>query len=401
MHAPGSQVQVPIPSRLKGAAASSRRVFFPNLNGLRFFAVLMVLLGHFEENRNFAGLPNLLAHPAVNAIGQLGVTLFFVLSGFLITYLLLVEKEEFGQIKFGAFYLRRVLRIWPLYYVVVLLSLFVLPHIPFFSPASSLPALHQDFGAKLALYALILPNVAKELFPTVAYLGQAWSIGVEEQFYIIWPLMIHFSRHYLRNFLLLAGGVYLVCQLSWFLTAPQRHVLPINDLTDFIKHFLFFFRIQCMAIGGVFALVLFQNWSGLLKFLTARPVQVVTWGVLALFLVRGQYVPYVNHEFYSVLFGIVILNLALTDTSIINLRHSVLDYLGRISYGLYMLHLIAIAFVVKSIDMVWPTDSLLRHVASFWLVVAGAVVLAGLSYRYLEAPFLQLKKRFARIQSGS
>lgn len=391
----------PPSAETKATTPAARRVFFPNLNGLRFFAVLMVLLNHFEENRAYAALPNLMDRPAVQAIGQLGVTLFFVLSGFLITYLLLVEKEELGEVKFGAFYLRRVLRIWPLYYAVVLLSLFVLPHLSFFSPPSALPQLHEHFAAKVVLYALILPNVAKELFPVIAYLGQAWSIGVEEQFYIIWPVLIYFSRHYLRNFLLLAGFMLLACKASWFLTTPQRHMLPINEVTDFIKNFLFFFRIQCMAIGGVFAFLLFQNKPVMLRVLTARSTQVVVWAGLALLLVKGQYFPYINHELYSVLFGLMVFNLALTDTSIISLRHPVLDYLGRISYGLYMLHLIAITVVVKTVDLVWPSESVLRHVTTFGAAVAVSVVLAGLSYRYLEAPFLQLKKRFARIHSGS
>ena len=107
------------------------RIHFNNLNGLRFLAALMVVICHIEQNKKGFLLPNLRA--LVKHLGVLGVDLFFVLSGFLITILLLKEKEIFKKIEYKKFYLRRILRIWPLYYLVVILSLFVLPNIPFLS----------------------------------------------------------------------------------------------------------------------------------------------------------------------------------------------------------------------------------------------------------------------------
>ena len=105
------------------------RVFFPNLNGLRFLAVLLVVIDHVEGIRSAYSLSSYWEVPAIPVLGQTGVDLFFVLSGFLITYLLLVEKERTGNLDFRAFYLRRTLRIWPLYYAMVVLGLFVLPHV--------------------------------------------------------------------------------------------------------------------------------------------------------------------------------------------------------------------------------------------------------------------------------
>lgn len=387
---------LPQPTALK-----ARRVFFPNLNGLRFLAVLLVIVDHVEEMRSDFGLPSYWANPAVPMLGQLGVTLFFVLSGFLITYLLLAEKETLGEIKFGAFYLRRALRIWPLYYVVVVLGLFVLPRIDFFHYPNLTPLVHEHLAAKAAWYALILPNVAKELYPAVPYLSQAWSIGVEEQFYIIWPVLVHFSHRYARNFLLVAGGIYVLGQLSWALTTPQRHLLPINELTTFVKNFLFFFRIQCMAIGGLFALLLFRNRPAVLRALTARPVQVALWVLLPLLVVWGQTFRYITQEVYSVLFGLLVLNLALTETSLVNLRLRALDYLGRISYGLYMLHGIAVVVGIRAAGRVAAADGPAHHAITFVLAVLVSIALAAASYHFLETPFLRLKKRFTRIHSGS
>jgi len=116
---------------------------------------------------------------------------------------------------------------------------------------------------------------------------------------------------------------------------------------------------------------------------------------------RGQSIPYVNQEAYSVLFGIVILNLALTDSSIFNLRHSLLDYLGRISYGLYMWHFTAITIGTWLASRLLQAEDFRRHTLAFVLVVLVSIALAAASYHFLETPFLRLKKRFTRIQSGS
>jgi peptidoglycan/LPS O-acetylase OafA/YrhL len=379
---------------------AKRNVFFPNLNGLRFLAALLVIISHVEMESYQAKQTTYLNFGVINTIGHLGVTLFFVLSGFLITYLLLAEKEVFGRINFGAFYMRRIVRIWPLYYAVVVLSLFVLPHFPFFQDPALTPSLQEHLGGQTILHLLILPNVAQVLYPAVPYLGQTWSIGVEEQFYIVWPILVHFSSRYFRNFLLFALGIYVLMQLSWFLTAPGRHILPETAVTDFIKKFLFFFRIQCMAIGGMFALVLFQNWARALKLLTARPVQVIVWVALVVLIFRGQTFRYFTHEVYGVLFGILVLNLAITETSIANLRHPVLNYLGKISYGLYMLHYIAITVAVWVANKLVPTG-IWHHPLTYLVTLVVAIALAAGSYTYLEMPFLRLKKRYTRIHSGS
>src|ERR1700679_371071 len=108
-------------------------LYFPNLNGLRFIAALAVIIHHAEAFRWIFGLPNAWRTvPAIGHLGDFGVVLFFVLSGFLITYLLLEEERVHGRIEVGRFYVRRALRIWPLYYLFVALALFALPYLSFF-----------------------------------------------------------------------------------------------------------------------------------------------------------------------------------------------------------------------------------------------------------------------------
>ncbi|MDO7853074.1 acyltransferase family protein [Hymenobacter convexus] len=383
------------------AEKPTARIFFPNLNGLRFLAVMLVIIDHVEENREQFKLSNYWNVPAIPLLGQLGVDLFFVLSGFLITYLLLAEKQKLGTIDFRAFYLRRVLRIWPLYFLVVGMSFFVFPYIEVLYFPELTPLVSQQLGYKLLLYVLILPNAVTHLFPIVPYVSHAWSIGVEEQFYVIWPILVCYSRRYIRNFLLLAGVIIVMTNIMWALTTPARHILPINEITTFIKYFLAFFRIQCMAIGGVFAVLLFHQRTQLLRLLTARPVQWILWPLLTILIIRGQQIPYFTHELYAVLFGMLVLNLALTDTSVVSLRLPGLDYMGRISYGLYMLHPLAIVLAIRIATAVGIAAGPTHHAAVYLIAVAVAIFLAAASYQWVEMPFLNLKKRFAHVSSGA
>ncbi len=107
---------------------TEKSIYFSGINGLRFLAALAVIITHVELLKEIYGYENNWKHPLIFNLGGLGVYFFFVLSGFLITYLLLAEKEKNGKINIKQFYIRRILRIWPLYYFVLLLGFFVLPH---------------------------------------------------------------------------------------------------------------------------------------------------------------------------------------------------------------------------------------------------------------------------------
>lgn len=378
------------------------KIFFPNLNGLRFIAAMLVVVDHIEAGRHDLGLPNHWENGYMAMLGQLGVTLFFSLSGFLITYLLLAEKEKLGTVKFRDFYLRRALRIWPLYYFVVYFSLFVLTPIDFLRVPGLTEQAHENLGAKLVLYTLMLPNVAKELFKPLPFISQAWSIGVEEQFYLFWPVLIRYSRRYFWVIGGLAALFVVLMQGLWFLSAPGREIIPNTPFVVFLKNFLFFFRIQCMCIGGLFAVALYYRWDALLKPLLARPTQWVLWPLLVVMVSRGQEVWHFTHEVYAVLFSILILNLAAGRHSIVNLQHPWLDYLGRISYSLYMLHVVAVVLSIRLVSLlVADTASLTHQVSVYGLTVLLSIGLSSLSYHFLEMPFLKLKKYFVHVKSGS
>jgi peptidoglycan/LPS O-acetylase OafA/YrhL len=154
---------------------------FPNLNAYRFLAALLVVFHHVEQIRYNAHLVNLKQYSLFNN-GGLAVQFFFVLSGFLITYLLFNELESTKNISLPTFYLKRILRIWPLYYVLVFLGFVVLP-LAMSKQASFINKFPYLNAEGLMLYLCILPNIANAIW-SKHFLISLWSIGVEEQFYL-------------------------------------------------------------------------------------------------------------------------------------------------------------------------------------------------------------------------
>lgn len=158
-------------------------MYFPNLDGLRFYAFLAVFFAHsfwtefdYISNNQLFSLLKIVAYK-----GVLGVNFFFVLSGFLITYLLLEEKAATGKIDILAFYMRRVLRIWPLYYFVIFVGFVLIPYV------QSRLGQPTPESANLFQYLFFIGNFGDK--PTSAVLGILWSIAVEEQFYLVWPIV--------------------------------------------------------------------------------------------------------------------------------------------------------------------------------------------------------------------
>src|ERR1051326_1775359 len=145
------------------------KVYFPGLNGLRFLAAFAVVITHVELLKGQVGLPNHWTNPVIFNLGGLGVYFFFVLSGFLITYLLLAEKDKTGTIRIGNFYIRRILRIWPLYYFLVLLGFFVLPHFHILRLEWLQQFVQDRFWFKFLLNVIMLPNLALAMFPAIPH----------------------------------------------------------------------------------------------------------------------------------------------------------------------------------------------------------------------------------------
>jgi peptidoglycan/LPS O-acetylase OafA/YrhL len=381
--------------------SSADRIYFPNLNGLRFIAALLVIVHHIEQIKYIYNLPNNFSSSFIQIIGELGVILFFVLSGFLITYLLLEEEKRTQTIAVKNFYLRRILRIWPLYFFIVFLALAVLPNIPLLIlPEYDKAAIYEDLPSKILLYVFFLPNLVSPLFGVVPYASLTWSIGTEEQFYLIWPPLLKFFKKYrmILMFVILIG--YLLFARALF--SDRTNFIPFKyELNAFWQSF----NIASMAIGGFFALLLHSKSPGLKYFLN-NYLFYFALGFTSIMLYRGVYFPhitvndlqfpYLYKEFYSIWFGIIILNFAASKNKFLSLEQRPIRYLGKISYGLYMYHPIAIVLALQtSLWLASPVDALL-----YPLALALTVLFAGVSYKYFESHFLNIKSNYTNVASG-
>lgn len=373
------------------------KVYFPGLNALRFFAAFLVLASHLELLKSRNGFESYYYTQTFLVLGGTAVTFFFVLSGFLITYLLFVEKEFTGKISLRQFYLRRILRIWPLYYTVVLAGFFIFPHIPYLQNSIS-GELYVDFYPKLILFMLLLPNVSYILFPHTPYISPAWSIGVEEQFYIAWPWLLSRTEKPLRLFIALISGIFII---KIGLTVFQKiSDSKTHEIIQNILDIMYFTRFECMIIGSICAYMLHRKKDQILRILFNNYLQWFCYVTIIIFLITGFNIPAFSHIIYSTLFGIIILNIAANPDSVFKLENKVLNYLGQISFGLYMYHELAIGLSIRFLkDLSFNFNNNGPNFLLYAFAILLTIGVASLSYYFLERPFLKLKTRFSKIST--
>ncbi len=372
-------------------------IYFPNLNGVRFIAAFSVLIHHIEQVKWAFHVPNLYSNHLIKNMGKLGVCLFFVLSGFLITYLLLSEKAKTGTIHTPNFYIRRILRIWPIYLLIVLFAFFVFPHIPFFIHADS-TNFYTDSNTwrRLSLFLLVLPNLAFILYGSPYLCSQTWSIGVEELFYYVWPWLIKYAN--LKSIL---TTVFIFLASLAFITVFYVEVVGHTLYTDYFviaEKFLGQFRIFTLALGGGTALLLYRKKYAVLAFLFQKQTQILIYALFFLSLVFNIHPSPFNLEFYSCFFAFFILNVSSNPNSIINLEYDWISYLGKISYGLYIYQTAMTVFSIRLIqwyfgnDLSLPAFNFLLYSLSIGLTIA----VSAASYRFFEQPFLKFKDKFSQ-----
>jgi peptidoglycan/LPS O-acetylase OafA/YrhL len=379
---------------------SEKAVFFPGLNTVRFMAAFLVLINHIEEFKRYLGLPNLTHLHAIHFLGRLGVILFFVLSGFLITYLLLMEKEKFQTIDIKNFYIRRILRIWPLYYLMLILSLFIFPYISGMQIENWITASEISLPVILTC-VFFLPNLTMISFPLIPFFSQAWSVGVEEQFYLIWPFL-------LRKFKKIARVLFAIILILFVIRIGLFPIIKFklhlwNDTIKTAKTFFDDFLIDTMAVGGLFAYAHFSK-SKLISFFYHPAIQLTAYAVMVYFMFTGNPLPWVIQSYqqnftslmFALLFGVLILNVSTNPKMNAGwFNNAVFDYLGKISYGIYMYHSIFIVLTIKIMVHYDALNTPLLYVVS----ILSSIGISALSYEYFEKFFLKRKNKFAKIQS--
>ncbi len=371
----------------------ANKIYFKNLNSLRFIAALIVLLSHVGQLTDIIGAASQFNQLSFPVKAEFGVILFFVLSGFLITYLLLTEKQLTNTVNIKAFYIRRALRIWPLYFLTITLAFFVFPFINFLVfNGYDVAVIWTKLSMKLFFYCIFMPNMVMDFLGFVPYATHSWTIGAEEQFYFIWPVL--FKK--IKNKIAILAGVLIVYLVVYYLL---RYFPFQNKYTKI--GFLIWSRypISCMAIGGVYAYLIFIKNS------TTHTVQKLffkVWFQLAMLLLLivlitfGYYFKYFNNEIYSLLLGYQVCNFAANPKPVFSLENKVFSYLGKISYGLYMFHPLAIVCAIKLCLYFHYTHSILLY----GLAVLIAIVISAISYQFFEKYFIKQKTKYSLVLSG-
>jgi len=364
---------------------SNKAIYFPGLNGLRAIAAISVVISHitlalqeFDLNPAILGVDKS-GSPLGFRLGGYGVSIFFALSGFLITYLLKEEKQE-GEIDIKKFYVRRILRIWPLYYLYLLLSVI------------TIFAFKLEFDLNSFLfYFFYAANIPSILGTTLPFLHHYWSLGVEEQFYLFWPWLIKkLDKHMLTILLLLIGAL---MAIKLFL-----HIFYLNSIADLS---FVITRFHCMMIGGVAAILYRQQHRLFFKITDNKIVQFGSWIIILLSALNFFTIAsIIDNEIISIVAVFLIIGQIRIKNRIINLENKVFDLLGKISYGIYVFHPLVIFYFSKWLRSAMPASPY-KYFIVYFLILGSTVLIAYLSYRYFEKYFLKLKQKYTVIRSSA
>jgi peptidoglycan/LPS O-acetylase OafA/YrhL len=385
----------PVHEECRPGLASSKgsRFYQPELDSLRFFAFFGVFAFHviphdpdFYSQHHF--LPHVFVGPicAISGAGAFGVDLFFALSAYLITILLFRERDMQGGINVKAFYIRRILRIWPLYFFFIAFASIV----PLWD---KLQRLEWPYIMGYLLLAGNWVYTWKGL-PESTIVIPLWSISVEEQFYLLWPLIAR--RVSLTNMKYAVGALLSLGYIS-------RFVLVSNHVMGATAEYNTFARIDPIVLGIGLAVVLRERrvTLSLLGRFTLVSLCIGVWFVVSRY--AGLNAPHNVAPVMGTLLGRPLIAVAATGLLIAfigapaygakMLAHPLLTYLGRISYGLYVYHMAGLMFARH----ILKDENASGHVARAALGLLLTLLFSMASYRWLESPFLRLKDSFATV----
>ena len=371
------------------------KVYFENLDLLRFVAVLMVVLTHaYQGWCGWYGYPEFMTITGdtknLNTIGiyinnlikngAIGVDVFFLISGFLITYILLREKEATGKIDFKFFFIRRGLKIWPLYFLLIAIT-------PFLTHWLHKPT--PDYLSAVLFYNnfhTMQTGYCDYPFP------HFWSICVEEHFYLIWPFIVALipNKYLLNTFLT-------VILISVF----ARFGFSVCNKGYYYQFFHTLSRMDVLAIGAIGA---YLHFTSGFNFILPKYSRV---GLYLLFLIIFAYEPYNIYDgvflscfrkyFYVSIIAVGMINFLFNPNTFIKIhKKTIFHYFGKISFGIY---LFSNFFVLIIIEKVIARFNIINLGFYFLLTFVISLIIPIISYEFFEKQFLKLKPKFEIIKT--
>ncbi|MBL7935930.1 MAG: acyltransferase [Bacteroidia bacterium] len=357
----------------------------PNLGPLRGFLALTVVLLHIPLMTKNQYLPYFNDWAIFNK-GYNAVWGFFTLSGFLIINLLYQEKQKTFTVNVKDFYTRRILRIYPVYYVVLL---FGLAYYHFILPQFGIKfETNYTVGEAFLWCIAFLPNVFFSLFDPGGILSILWSIGIEEQFYLMIAPISKFIKS--NKFTIILASFTVLYFILYF-----------NPYTEFFRRYRFMYFY--FSMGGLMAILHSQQKINFLIF--PKLLRLVLYVSFVLYFFTNVFEfsnEALKHAFSMVLFALFILNISNEKDYIIN--NKFMNYLGEISYGIYMYHMIALNLIVF-ISLKINVEHIFGFIGTVVFInittIGLTILFSHLSFYYFEKAFINLKSKFRKSTSSN
>jgi peptidoglycan/LPS O-acetylase OafA/YrhL len=356
----------------------AKRYYRPELDALRFFAFACVFCDHTSINRPW--------FQPIREAGAFGMCMFFMLSAYLIITILLREKETAGTVNLRAFAMRRVLRIWPLYFLVLFAGYFLGR---FYHGNATVS------GHAVLAFSFLLGNLFILHHGWLGPIGPLWSLSVEEQFYLAVPAIVRLGgrRGIITIGVAAISFAYIVLLRLGYDGACSR-VIWVDSFVQF----------QFFAGGGLMALWLYGRT---VRLSLVQRAAIAAVGI-ALWLKAGQLFPLQTLAAAKTLplvsgYAFILIGTLLIFLSILDIKIGIprpLIYLGKISYGLYLFHMFFLWFFFDTADrfprmLYFQTHRQVGYPLALGLTIATAAT----SYHFFERPILKFKERFETIRT--
>lgn len=312
-------------------------------------------------------------------LASYGVSIFFTLSGFLITFLLLKEKQ-LQEINIKHFYIRRILRIWPLYYL-------------YFIIAITITFIIGDYfnSKSLLCYIFYMANVPFILNITIPLLTHYWSLGVEEQFYLFWPWFVKKIN----------GKLNLVIILLIIFITSTKVILHFFSPGSVLETAIHVSRFHCMLIGALGAVLYSDSHRIFLKIADNKLTQFISLSVIVSLLFNKFHISSViDNEIISVIALFIIIGQINVKNRLLNFDFFLFDFLGKISYGIYVIHPLVIFIMHKYLFSHLNTEGAFKYILVYTGAFSLTIFCSWLSYEFFEKHFLRLKEKVTAVKSS-